>query len=57
MSEPTDTATHYHDDTVPRCLCGSTIQGDMCMRTGLLRDTQDIDYIMHIYDESWNNHG
>lgn len=47
----TDSGKHYHDEPV-RCPCGSTIQAHLCMKSGLLTDHSDIDYILHVVLES-----
>ena len=48
MDKPIDSAPNWHDDTRERCPCGSTIQAHLCMKSGLLTDHSDIDYILHV---------
>lgn len=52
MTQPTDTAPQWHDDTQPKCPCGSTIHAGLCMKSGLLTDHSDVDYILHVVLES-----
>lgn len=45
-----DHSDHWHSEPA-YCPCGSTVQAGLCMKSGLLTDSGDIDYVLHVIEE------